>query len=148
MKKLRQKGTAVIQDDLKVLFAEIQAAFFAGDLRLLHMYFQFPLVVYTAAGVAVLRSEAEFEAMTQTYLDALKATSATHSRQTILTRDPMVHNRQRVTVRTDDLNAAGRTVTSSTVRFFLVRKDGRYLVEMLEYLEAPLPISDVEKIIH
>lgn len=144
----RQKGTAVIQDDLKSFLSGIQAAFFAGDMHALFQSFQIPLVVYSAAGVVVLRNEAEFERLAQDYLDAIKALSVTQGRQTILERDTMVHNRQRVTVRSVEMDAAGTPVTSSTIRYFVVKSEDGYAVEMLEYLEMPLPVSDVEKIIH
>ena len=142
------KGTGLIQDELKAFLAELQSAFLAGNMANLLSYFQMPLVVYSAAGVTVLRDNAEFEKMTQDYMTALGELSVTQARQTILSRDPVVNNRQRVTVRTVDLNEAGQPVTSSTVRFFLVLGELGYSVEMLEYLEAPLPISDVEKIVH
>lgn len=145
---LHWKGTALIQDELKAFLAELQSAFFAGDMATLLSYFQMPLVVYSAAGVTVLRNKAEFEKMTQDYMAALGALSVAHGRQTILSRDPVVNHRQRVTVRTVDMNEADQPVTSSTVRYFLVLGELGYSVEMLEYLESPLPISDVEKIVH
>ncbi len=145
---LHWKGTALIQDKLEAFLADLQSAFMAGNLVSLQRYFQIPLVVYSAAGVTVLRDKAEFEKMTQDYMTALGALSIAQARQTILSRDPVVNNRQRVTVRTVDSNEAGEPVTSSTIRYFLVLGQQGYSVEMLEYLEAPLPISDVEKIVH
>ncbi len=138
----------MIQDEIRAFLASIQSAFYAGDLHALLGHFQFPLVVYTAAGVAVLRDGDQFEAMAQDYLSALKALSITHGRQSILTRDPMINGRQRITVRNVDLNALDEPVTGSTVRYFLLRTSDAYMVEMLEYLEMPLPVPDVEKILH
>lgn len=145
---LHWKGTALIQDKLEAFLADLQSAFMAGNLVSLQRYFQIPLVVYSAAGVTVLRDKAEFEKMTQDYMTALGTLSIAQARQTILSRDPVVNNRQRVTVRNVDSNEAGESVTSSTIRYFLVLGEQGYSVEMLEYLEAPLPISDVEKIVH
>lgn len=148
VKSFHRKGKAVIQDELKAFLANLQNAFYTGDLHALYEYMQLPLVVYTAAGVVVLRDEAEFEHMAQDYLTAMQALSVTHGLQTILTREPMVHNRQRVTVRSVELNAKEETVTSSTIRYFVLKTETGYVVEMMEYLEIPLPVSDVEKIIH
>lgn len=137
-----------MQDELKAFLSHLQSLFLAGDSKSLLTYFELPLVVYTAAGVTVLRNETEFERLAQDYMTALRERQVSDGRQTILSRDSVVNNRQRVTVRTIDLSGSGRPVTSSTVRYFLVLNERSYSVEMLEYIEAPLPISDVEKIIH
>ena len=136
------------QDELKAFLSNIQAAFFAGDLETVRQSFQFPLVVYTAAGVTVLRDESEFLRLAQDYLEAQKGRSMVQGSQTILTRDPLVHKRQRVTVRSIIMDAKGTPVASSTVRYFVVKTDQSYAVEMMEFLESPLPFSDIEKIIH
>ena len=119
------------QDELKAFLSNIQAAFFAGDLETVRQSFQFPLVVYTAAGVTVLRDESEFLRLAQDYLEAQKGRSMVQGSQTILTRDPLVHKRQRVTVRSIIMDAKGTPVASSTVRYFVVKTDQSYAVEMM-----------------
>ena len=52
------------------------------------------------------------------------------------------------TVRNVYVNSEGKPVTGSTIRYFFVENEQGLAVEMLEYLEAPLPISDIEKIVH
>ena len=79
---------------------------------------------------------------------AIVAMNVVDGRQTILSRDPPTNNRMRATVRTVDLDATGTPVTSSTVRYFFVETDKGLAIEMIEYLEMPLPISDAEKIVH
>ncbi len=139
---------AVTQDDLDAFLLNIQSAFYAGDLQALHGYFRFPLVVYTAAGIALLHDPVEFKHMAQDYRNAITALSAVRGRQTILARDAVENNRLKVTVRNVDLDASGTPVTGSTVRYYLEEAPDGFIVEMLEYLETSLSLSDVDKIIH
>ena len=138
----------MLRDELQSFLLSIQSAFYERDLDALFARFTLPLVVYSAAGVAMVRTEAEFERMTDDYRAALQALSATHGSLTIEHQEPAVNNRMRVTVSTQDLDANDRQVTGSRVRYFLFEGPGGFTVEMLEYLEIPLPLSEVEDIVH
>ena len=136
------------QDEIEHFLDEMNDAFYAGDTSRLMSYFCLPLVVYSVAGVVVMREQEEFLMMATSYHQALQAKSVVDRRMTILSLDEPLNNRIRVTVRIVDLNDEGTPVTGSTVRYFLVANPGGFAVEMLEYIEAPLPISDIEQIIH
>ena len=136
------------KNELQSVLNTIQDAFYARDLETLFGYFTLPLVIYSAAGVALVRNEAEFERMTDDYRAALQALSATHGALTIESQDEAVNNRMRVTIRTRDLDQNEKQVTGSRVRYFLFMGPEGYSVEMLEYLEMPLPLADVEDIVH
>ena len=136
------------RDELRDFLDQVQRAFFAGDVDALRQHFALPLVVYSAAGVVVRRTEKEFARLVEDYRDALLATSVVVGHQMIVARDPLVNNRCRATVRTTEVDADGQAVASALIRYFLVADSGSYLIEMMEYLEAPLPISEIERIIH
>ncbi|MDA8586453.1 hypothetical protein N9L47_09325 [Rhodobacteraceae bacterium] len=136
------------RQELEIFLESVESAFRAGDVDLLLRYFQLPLVIYTAAGIATLNTEEEFAAMTQNYLAALTAMAVASGHQSILSFDPPVNNRLRVKVRTIDKDVDGNPITSSTIRYFLLQTDTGLVIEMMEYLEAPLSISDIEKIVH
>ena len=136
------------RDELTECLSEVRRAFYTGDVEALAEMMCLPLVVYSAVGVVVLRSREEFARMVEDYRAAIVAMNVVDGRQTILSRDPPTNNRMRATVRTVDLDATGTPVTSSTVRYFFVKTDNGLAIEMIEYLEMPLPISDAEKIVH
>lgn len=131
-----------------VFLENVRSAFYAGDADALLGYFRLPLVIYSAAGVVLLRDRDEFVRMVEDYRSALIAMSVATGRQTILAMDPPSNNRLRVTVRTVDEDKNGVAVTGSTVRYFLLQTDDGLIIEMMEYIEVALPIPDIEKIIH
>lgn len=137
-----------MRQELTAFLKAAQSAFYAGDAEALLGYFRLPLVIYSAAGVMLLRDREEFVRMVKDYRNALASMSVSTGRQTILSMDPLVNNRTRVTVRTVDHDEAGVAVTGSTVRYFLLQSETGFIVEMMEYLEAPMSISDIEKIVH
>ena len=79
---------------------------------------------------------------------SLRALGGTSSAICIQHRDVPINHRGRATVRVTVLDVDGHAVTGSLIRYFLVEEDGLYRVEMMEYLEAPLPTSEVERILH
>lgn len=135
-------------DELTECLERVRRAFYAGDVETLAELIRLPLVVYSAVGVVVLRTRDEFTRMVEDYRAAMVAMKVVDGRQTILSRDPPSNNRMRATVRTVDLNVEGTPVTGSTVRYFFVKSNQGLGIEMIEYLEMPLPISDAEKIVH
>ena len=144
----RCMGEMLLREELQGFLMSIQSAFYERDLDTLFARFTLPLVVYSAAGVSLVRDEAEFERMTDDYRAALHSRAATHGALMIESQEPAVNNRLRVTVRTRDLDENETQVTGSLVRYFLFEGPEGFTVEMLEYLEVPLPLSEVEDIVH
>ena len=136
------------QDRLQTFFEAMQQAFFAGDVETLCRYFSLPLVVYSAAGVVVMRDKDEFAKMVDDYRTALMATSVVQGELTVLSRDAVENNRRKAVVRTVELDADGHAIASSVIRYFLLEGANGLAIEMMEYLEIPLPLADVEKIVH
>ena len=137
-----------MRQELTAFLKGAQKAFYAGDAETLLGYFRLPLVIYSAAGVVLLRDRDEFVRMVKDYRNALASMSVSKGRQTVLAMDSLVNNRTRVTVRTVDEDETGVAVTGSTVRYFLLQTETGLIIEMMEYLEAPMSISDIEKIVH
>ncbi len=137
-----------MRQELTDFLKSAQSAFHAGDVDTLLGCFRLPLVIYSAAGVVLLRNREEFVRMVEDYRKALASMNVSRGRQSVLAIDPPVNKRLRVTVRTVDEDENGVAITGSTIRYFLLQTETGLIVEMLEYLEAPLPISDIEKIVH
>ena len=137
-----------MRQELTAFLKSAQSAFYSGDAEALLDHFRLPLVIYSAAGVVLLRNRAEFIRLVEDYRTALASRSVTAGRQTILSMDPPLNNRMRVTVRTIDEDENGVAQTGRTVRYFLLQTETGLIIEMMEYLEVPMSISDIEKIIH
>ena len=135
------------RDDINTFLDDLQSAFYAGDAEELLGFISLPLVVYTLAGVSLLRDKPEFEAMVRDYRAALTAMNVVRGVKTIEALEPPTNNRQRVTVRNIDYNDDGQAVTGSLIRYFLAITPRGCVVEMLEYIEAPLPIETVEHLV-
>lgn len=136
------------RDGLKALLDGIQHALMSGDLGGLSRFFTFPLVVYSTAGVSVMRGEADFERLAVQYRSALMDLAVVQSEAEVVSRDPPKNNRFRAIVRVNDMDLSGRVVTGSLIRYFVVQSGEAMSVEMLEYLESPLPSGVVETIVH
>lgn len=136
------------QIELSAFLDDLQSAFYSGDVDRLLGFVSLPLVVYSLAGVSVMRDKAEFGRMVRDYRAALMAMDVVRGVKTIEALEPSSNNRQRITVRNIDYNGAGQAVTGSLIRYFLVITSRGYVVEMLEYIEAPLPIETVERLVH
>lgn len=135
-------------DDLTEYFSTLQTAFLRGQFSDLAKFFALPLVVYTQAGVLVIRDTAELFRLSEQYRAALIAIDVISTRTIIETIEQPVVNRRRIVVRFEDLGLDGRPVTRSLIRYFLVNDQGVTRIEMMEYIETPLPIADVERIVH
>lgn len=135
-------------DRLRSFLESLQGSFLAGELDEVLSFFTLPVVIYSVAGVTVLRDETEFLHTARQYHAALVAKAVVSSVLDIIERDHAVHNRSRVTVRIVDLDSRGSQVTTSLIRYFLMHTETSYRVEMMEYLEAPLSSDEIERIIH
>ena len=141
-------GDAVTQDEINIFLDDLQSAFYSGDVEKLLDFISLPLVVYSVAGVALLRDKSEFTELVNDYRAALIAMEVVRGVKTIEVMESPVNNRQRVTVRNIDYNEAGKEVTGSLIRYFLAETPRGFVIEMLEYIEAPLPIETVEHLVH
>lgn len=135
-------------DRLRSFFESLQDSFLSGELEATLANFSLPVVIYSVAGVTVLRNEAEFFHIAGQYRAAIIAKAVVNSHIEIVERDVAVGNRLRATVRAVDMNALGEKITKSLIRYFLVQMDDSYRIEMMEYLEAPLQLNEIERIIH
>lgn len=136
------------QDSFKVFLNRLQDAFFEGRIEEITSYMTLPLVVYTVAGVTLLRTPEELIAMAGQYRAAIVGLSVSSSQSEIVEWTPPVNQRLRATVRSLDFDSSGRMVTSSLVRYFLVVTATGCRIEMMEYLEAPLPPEEMEWLVH
>jgi hypothetical protein len=136
------------QGKLIEFLTRLQDAFLDGRMEELGSLVTLPLVVYTVAGVTVLRTPDEMTEMAVEYRGAIVGLSVTQSRIELVEWSAPVNRRVRALARTVDFDATGRFVTSSLVRYFLVETDAGFRIEMMEYLEAPLPPDEVERLVH
>lgn len=136
------------QDFLESFLKTLQSTFLEGRLDRLMEYFSLPLVVYSIAGVTVLRTEEEVMQIVNQYRAALVAMRVSSTKLEIVHLDPTHNKRLRATVRTYDFDEDGQSVTNSLIRYFLIEKEESYVIEMMEYLEAPLPPEQIERIVH
>ena len=144
-----RKGYFLTEDNLKAFLEQTRQAFFDGDLEALAKYFVWPLVVYSPAGVLVVKDQEQFLIVSGQYLAALVEHAIERGTCVILKREPMRNRRTRVTAHWTELTADGSPVVTSTIRYFLLMPaDGLWRIEMMDYLEIPLPIETVERIIH
>jgi len=128
---------------------ETRQAFFDGDLEVLAKYFVWPLVVYSPAGVLVVKDQDQFQIVSGQFREALAEHPITHGTCVILKRDPMRNRRTRVTAHWTELDAEDTPLVTSTIRYFLLMpKPHFWMIEMLEYLEIPIPIEIAERIVH
>lgn len=138
----------VVSVELETFLEELQVAFYAQDIDGLLQGVSLPLIVYSVAGVAVLRDRDEFTRMVTDYRAALDTMKVVRGVKSIESVEPIVNNRQRVIARNIDYNQHGQPVTSSLIRYFLLQTPGGYSIEMLEYIEAPVPVEVVEQLVH
>jgi len=127
--------------DLNQFFGEMQEDFLAGRLANVARRLSQPLVVYSASGVTVLRGWNDVLKRVEMYREALDALSTSTGMFELVSEDSLINNRLRVTLRTIYVDHEGVEVTSSLSRYFLVRDGDSFLVEMIEYLEFPLPLE-------
>ncbi len=137
------------EESIKPFLERTREAFFGGDLKALAEYFVWPLVVYSPVGVLVIKDQDQFVAVSGQFLAALAEYSIASGTCVILEREPMRNRRTRVTVHWTELTADGSPVATSTIRYFLLMpEEGIWRIEMMEYLEIPIPIETAERIVH
>lgn len=142
------KGGRLPTEKLHAFLADLQAAFLQGRFEDVAACYVFPLVVYTPAGIMLIRDFEQFGEVTARYREAIMALNVTSADLLIEESDQPYNHRLRATTRVTDFNADGTPVTGSLIRYFLIEDGDSFKIEMMEYLELPLPISDVERIIH
>ena len=133
---------------LKDYFQSLRAAVIQGDFSAMSQRFTLPLVVYSVAGVTLVRDEEELLRMFELYRAALTASQVAKTETTIDNVDQSNFGRRRVCVRFVDTDADGNVVTSSLIRYFLVKTPNGCKIEMLEYLESPIPLDEIKRIVH
>ena len=126
----------------------LQDTFLEGRVEEITSFVTMPLVIYTVAGVTVLRTPEELTAIAEQYRAAIVGLSVTNSQIEIVEWTASVNQRVRATARAVNFDSAGRLVTSSLIRYFVVLADSGCRIEMIEYLEAPLPPEEVERLVH
>ena len=136
------------KNSLDTFFVELQAAFLEGDFQTLSSFYALPLVVYSLAGVRLVRDEFELVRLAREFLTALGSLGVTNSSLEVRAFDPPANRRTRVKLCGAGLDSAGNRVTGSLIRYFLLETDSGYKVEMVEYLQAPIPVQEVERILH
>ncbi|MGI9395187.1 MAG: hypothetical protein ACR2OY_11120 [Boseongicola sp.] len=136
-------------DNLKPFLHETREALFDGDLDALAQNCVLPLVVYSPAGVLVIKDREHFLAVSEAYRQALAEHPITQGSCVIVSLDPMRNRRTRVTAHWTDMDSNNTPLVSSTIRYFLLMPSPNvWKIEMLEYLEIPIPIETAERIIH
>ena len=135
-------------EKLRTYFESLRAAVIQGDFPAIGQRFTLPLVVYSVAGVTLVRDEDELKRMFDMYRAALAASAVANTETTIESVAQSNNGRRRVCVRFVDTDADGQIVTSSLIRYFLVKTADGCKIEMLEYLESPIPLDEIERIVH
>lgn len=143
-----RQGGRLKKEILQDYFIQLQSHFLKGELPKLETFFSYPLVVYTAVGIVIVRNETQHARLTEKYRAALVEMEVTDSVVELQSYDWLDQDRLRATVAFEDLNAERQVVTESVVRYFLVQNSGRFQIEMVEYLKSPLPENTVSRIIH
>ncbi|MEM6387015.1 MAG: hypothetical protein AAF718_12355 [Pseudomonadota bacterium] len=110
--------------------------------------FNLPLVIYSDAGVVVLRREEQLLSMLCQYRKALGKTEVAARTLEVEHRDVPTNQRLRATVRFTDFGENGQKIRHSLIRYFLLEGQGSYKIEMVEFIETSLPMEDVQRIIH
>jgi len=138
----------LIDDRLNLFFDGLMSAFLGERSEEFQSYFVFPVVIYSVAGVTVVREPEDLLRITGLYREALKETAMVATNYEISSHGPPRNNRLRATLSFSDFLPDGATYSGSVVQYYLVDGPEGYKIEMMEYLEVPLGISDVERIVH
>lgn len=139
---------APMEDELREFFTRMRAALFAGDLGTLLKRIELPLVIYTPAGVTVLQTTEEVTASITAYRQTLIGMGIVAGECRVIEHSEIANSRFWVTAEFAERDDAGDLLTTSVARYFLVESDDLWKFEMLEYSEIPIPLEDVERIIH
>ena len=145
---LNAVGVRLSDEVLRESFGAIQDAFRTGRLDDLMEFFVIPLVIYSSAGVTLVRDREQLLSMTEQYRETIRPLEIVTTEFQIEHRDAPFNSRFRTTVRFAEFREDGKMVTSSLIRYFLIDRAGSYKIEMIEYLELPIALSEVERIVH
>lgn len=130
-----------MSEDIKSFFSTMQNDFIAGRLEKMASVLSTPLVMYSPAGVVVVSTNKDVVHRISMYRQALWALSTSGGTCEILSQDPVVNKRLRVLLRSTYLTDDGTVTTSTVTRYFLMQTETSFLVEMIEYLEFPIPVD-------
>lgn len=128
-------------------------AMFGRDFEQLAKILTVPWVVYTPVGVLVVENEEMQRLVIDRFTDALSALDIATGHALVIDKSEPGTDRLRITIQWVELDADDRPVAGSRVRYFLVAANPvvtghPWKIEMLEFIELPLPIDDVKNIIH
>ncbi len=135
-------------DRLYRFFDGLMEAFLNERQEEFQRHFVFPVVVYSVAGVTLIRDPEELLRITGLYRDALRKTAMVATNFDIEKQDQPKNNRMRVTLSFSDNGPEGERYTGSVIRYFLHDGPSGYKIEMMEYLEVVLGVSELERIVH
>lgn len=135
-------------DVLQDYFEGLQDAFHGQGVRTAPDFFAFPLVIYTPVGVTLVRDTQQFRGIVSQYRNALSMRGVAATELHVEGQVTLSEHRLRATVRYTDIGEDGGVIASTVAQYFLMRHGDSYRVEMLEYLELPLPHSEVKRIVH
>ncbi len=141
-------GGRLDDDGPESFIRSIQEVFLNGDLRDLVEFVTMPMVVYTKAGVTVVRSERQLLSVLRGYRKAVAEMGVASGTITIEERDAPTNQRVCVLVSSSYRLQDGSVVPGSRIRLFLLRDGDGFKLEMLEFLESPFSLSEVERIVH
>ena len=136
------------QEKVREFLEQLQIDFSEGRLEQICARMKLPLVIYTVAGATLLRTQDELETMTGQFLAAVQASNQIFTSVEIISMETPQPGRVRATARSIGNDAEGRSILPALIRYFLIADGDTYLVEMLEYLEAPLPPEEIQRILH
>lgn len=139
----------VAEDELRQFLLLAQGMFLGHDLDALSMRFVLPFVVYSAAGILLIKDEVAFRDHTGRYFSELNAQDIKSSDCKITDITIVSDQRFHTTVRWMDAGEDGKLFSSSLIRYFMI-EDGRgqWKIEMMEFVEMPITLSQAERVIH
>lgn len=139
----------VSEEELRRFLLLAQEMFLGRDIDSLSMRFVLPFVVYSAAGILVIKDAAGFRDHTSRYLSALHAENIKMSECSIADIILVSDQRFHATVRWTDFGEDGQLCSSSLIRYFMIEDGGgQWKIEMMEFVEMPITLSQAERVIH
>ncbi|MEM7724469.1 MAG: hypothetical protein AAF376_19165 [Pseudomonadota bacterium] len=133
---------------LQGYFEALQDVFHARNVSEIPEFFVFPLVIYTPVGVTLVRDTEHFQSIVDQYRQALGARGVAQTALQVERKSVLSNQRMQAVVRYTDLSEDGEVIASTVALYFLMKRNDTYKIEMLEYLELPLPLEAVERIVH
>lgn len=143
-----RKGDVALMNAIAGYLEALQRAFLGPDVSQVGPFFSTPLVIYSLVGVRVVRTHAELLSISTAYRDVLREKGIVQTRLLDVKQDAQQNKRCRVTARYQNLAANQDFVVSSVVRYFLLKDQDTYVIEMLEYIEPPISVEDINRLFH